>query len=55
MTSLLDSKQLRNRSFVVLAAFLASMLAGCSTMEGAGEDIEDAGEEVSEAAEYASN
>lgn len=43
-----------NKSFIaMLFAFLlsASFVAGCSTIEGAGEDIETAGEIVQDAAD----
>ncbi|QPG06781.1 entericidin A/B family lipoprotein [Salinimonas marina] len=55
MKSLQNTKMLNARYFVVLAAFLSSLLTGCATMEGAGEDIESAGEEISETADDASN
>ncbi len=43
------------RLFALLAAILAlnPFLAGCNTIEGAGEDIEDAGEAIEEEAEEA--
>ncbi|MFA9462183.1 entericidin A/B family lipoprotein [Thiohalorhabdus methylotrophus] len=34
-----------------LALFFALAVAGCNTMEGAGEDMEEAGEETQDAAE----
>lgn len=43
-----------NKTFIAtLMAFLmsASLIAGCSTIEGAGEDIETAGEIVQDAAD----
>ncbi|WP_408640333.1 entericidin A/B family lipoprotein [Salinimonas chungwhensis] len=40
---------------VILMAFLGSLLSGCATMEGAGEDIQSAGEAVEDTAEDASN
>nr|WP_018981992.1 entericidin A/B family lipoprotein [Salinimonas chungwhensis] len=43
------------RYMVILMAFLGSLLSGCATMEGAGEDIQSAGEAVEDTAEDASN
>lgn len=40
-------------STVLLAGFLA--LAGCNTIEGAGEDVQDAGDAVSDTAEDVAN
>lgn len=45
-----------NKTFIsMLIAFLmsASLVAGCSTVEGVGEDIETAGEVVQDAADPA--
>jgi predicted small secreted protein len=36
---------------LVLLVFLSSFLAGCNTIEGAGQDIEAGGEKLQEAAE----
>jgi predicted small secreted protein len=36
---------------LVLLVFLASVLSGCNTIEGAGQDIEAGGEKLQEAAE----
>lgn len=36
---------------LVLFVFLTSVLAGCNTIEGAGQDIEAGGEKIQEAAE----
>ncbi|WP_408641354.1 entericidin A/B family lipoprotein [Salinimonas iocasae] len=36
-------------------AFLGSLVTGCATVEGAGEDIQSAGEAVEDTAEDASN
>lgn len=37
--------------FFLLGLVLAAGLAGCNTLEGAGEDIEQAGESIEEEAE----
>lgn len=55
MKALFTSRTVRTRYFVILMAFLGSLMTGCATVEGAGEDIESAGEEISETAEDASN
>lgn len=36
---------------IAFAVFAVLPLAGCNTMEGAGEDVEDAGEAVQDAAD----
>ncbi len=43
------------RYLVILMAFLGSLLTGCATVEGAGEDIQSAGEAVEDTAQDASN
>ncbi|QJR82356.1 entericidin A/B family lipoprotein [Alteromonas pelagimontana] len=55
MKSLYTSRRLRSQSLVLLMAFLGSLLTGCATMEGAGEDIQSAGESVEDASEDAQN
>lgn len=40
----------RMTSTTLLWMFLAGLLAGCNTMEGAGEDLERGGEELQEEA-----
>ena len=37
-------------SLLALAVFLITLLAGCNTIQGAGEDMEQAGQEVQEEA-----
>lgn len=37
-------------SLLALAVFSITLLAGCNTIQGAGEDMEQAGEEVQEEA-----
>ncbi|WP_414827745.1 entericidin A/B family lipoprotein [Alteromonas sp. H39] len=54
MKSLVNTKRLRSHYTVLVFAFLASLLSGCATIEGVGEDIESAGEAVEDAAEDAS-
>jgi len=39
----------------LLCMFFAGLLAGCNTMEGAGEDIERGGEKIQEKASDAKN
>lgn len=42
---------MKNRKFLFAIAMLAStLLAGCNTMQGAGEDIERGGEKIQESA-----
>jgi predicted small secreted protein len=40
----------RTLAFVLLSLFTLSLLAGCNTMRGAGQDIEDGGKAVQDAA-----
>ena len=35
----------------IIAAILSLLVAGCNTLEGAGEDVEEAGEAVQEVAD----
>lgn len=37
---------MKNKSFVLIIALLASLLAGCNTIHGAGKDIERGGEKI---------
>jgi predicted small secreted protein len=39
----------------LLTMFMAGLLAGCNTMEGAGEDLERGGEKIQEKANDAQN
>lgn len=55
MKSLHLSKAIRARYFAILAGFLVSLLTGCATVEGLGQDIQSAGEELEEASEDAQN
>ncbi len=55
MSLLSNVTHVKARYFVILAAFLSSLISGCATMEGAGEDIQSAGEAVEEGAQDASN
>lgn len=41
---------MKHRAYVVIAATLVALLAGCNTMEGAGKDIERGGEKIQEQA-----
>jgi len=43
-------KKFRNWS-ILLLGIAAFSLAGCNTLEGAGEDIEDAGDSIQDAAD----
>lgn len=54
MKSLMKTKRLRSSYTVLVLAFLASLVSGCATIEGAGEDIESAGDAVEDAADDAS-
>lgn len=45
-----EKRMKRNKWFAVMALFAAAVLAGCNTMEGAGEDIERGGEKIQEGA-----
>lgn len=40
----------RTLAFVLLSLFTLSLLTGCNTMRGAGQDIEDGGKAVQDAA-----
>ena len=54
MKSLVNTKRVRSHYMVLVMAFLASLVSGCATIEGAGEDIESAGDAVEDAADDAS-
>ncbi|MCU7555801.1 entericidin A/B family lipoprotein [Alteromonas sp. ASW11-19] len=49
MKSLVKTKRIRSHYTVLILAFLASLVTGCATIEGAGEDIETAGDAVEDA------
>ncbi|MAS09415.1 entericidin A/B family lipoprotein [Salinisphaera sp.] len=44
------NRQSKIASLLALAVFSITLLAGCNTIQGAGEDMEQAGEEVQEEA-----
>lgn len=41
----------RTLAFVLLSLFTLSLLAGCNTMRGAGQDIEEGGEAIQRSAD----
>ena len=55
MNALQQSRALRGKYLVILSAFLVSLLSGCATVEGVGEDVQSAGEAIEGASEDAQN
>ncbi len=55
MSVLQQSRAFRGKYLVILSAFLVSLLSGCATVEGVGEDVQSAGEAIEGASEDAQN